>query len=89
MNGTYSGTLTMNNNDFNSCSNAPAQANAVVGNPMLVNPASDWHLQAGSPAIHTGTAITFYGYDGANIDVSHDKDGVTRSTPWTLGIYNY
>jgi hypothetical protein len=33
------------------------------------------------------TSIT--GYDGVPIDVSHDRNGVVRSAPWDLGIYNY
>ncbi|TCS31955.1 hypothetical protein EDC30_1131, partial [Paucimonas lemoignei] len=28
-------------------------------------------------------------YNGESINVSLDKNGVTRSAPWDLGIYNY
>jgi hypothetical protein len=56
---------------------------------MLVNRTSDWHLQSSSPDLNRGAAASFTGYDGQPIDVSHDKNGVVRTAPWDLGIYNY
>ena len=87
--GQYAGTLTIDSNNFYGCSGVPAQANAVVGDPMLVNQASDWRLQTNSPAMNRGAAASITGYDGVNIDVSRDKNGVVRTAPWDLGIYNY
>ena len=87
--GQYAGTLTIDSNNFHGCSGVPAQANAVVGDPMLVNQASDWHLQTNSPAMNRGAAASITGYDGVNIDISRDKHGVVRTAPWDLGIYNY
>lgn len=84
----YTGTMTMDRNNFYNCSGVPAQTNAIVGNPLLVNPASDWHLKTGSPAINSGAVATMPAYGGGTVDVSRDKDSVTRTAPWDLGIYN-
>jgi hypothetical protein len=83
-----SGTLSVDYNDFYNCSGAPAQAHTISGNPMFVNQLSDWHLQSGSAAINAGTPVTMPAYGGGTIDISRDKDGVIRSAPWDLGIYN-
>jgi hypothetical protein len=85
----YTGTFTVDYNNFYNCSGAPSQAHAVIGNPMFVNAASDWHLQSGSPAINSGTVVSMPAYGGGYIDVSHDFNGVVRSSPWDLGIYSY
>ncbi len=87
--GQYTGTLSIDSNNFYGCSGVPAQANAVVGDPLLVNQASDWHLQLHSPALNRGAAASIIGYDGMPIDVSRDRNGVVRTAPWDLGIYNY
>jgi hypothetical protein len=87
--GTYSGTFKVDSNNFYQCANVPAQTNTITGDPLLANPASDWHLQPNSPALNRGAATSITGYDGVAIDVSHDKNGVVRSIPWDLGIYNY
>jgi hypothetical protein len=84
----YSGTAAIDYNNFYNCSGAASQSHAITGNPLFVNSASDWHLQSGSSAINSGTPITMPGYNGTVIDVSRDKDGVVRSSPWDLGIYN-
>lgn len=86
--GSVTGTFTADYNNFYNCSGAPSQAHPITGDPRFVNSASDWHLQAGSPALGSGVAVTFSGYNGSGpIDVSKDKDGVTRTVPWSLGIY--
>jgi hypothetical protein len=87
--GTYSGTLRMESNNFFNCSGTPSQTNAIVGDPLLVNAESDWNLQAASPARNRGSQPSFAGYDGVAIDLSHDKNGVVRTAPWDLGVYNY
>ena len=87
--GQYAGTLVNDSNNFYGCSGIPAQTNAVTGDPMFVNRASDWRLQPGSPAMNRGAMTSITGYDGVPIDVSHDRNGVVRSAPWDLGIYNY
>ena len=54
-----------------------------------MNPVSDWHLQAGSPAIGTGTVVTMSAYPSGATVVNQAKDGVTRpaGSAWDLGIY--
>ncbi len=83
----YSGTAVFDYNDFFNCSGAPGQAHPVVGDPRFVNPTSDWHLLAGSPALNSGAPVTMPAYGGGTIDVSRDKDGVVRTVPWDLGVY--
>jgi hypothetical protein len=86
--GAYTGQLTVDHNDFYNYSSAlPTQTNAITGNPLFVNSASDWHLQSGSPAIGAGVALSKRSYSGGTIDVSHDFNGVARIVPWDLGIY--
>jgi len=85
--GSYLGTLTIGNNNFAGCSDAPAQANPVTGDPLLLNRSSDWRLRAGSPALNAGSVITFIGFDGMPIEVSRDRNGVARTAPWDLGVY--
>jgi hypothetical protein len=84
----YSGTLSVDYNQFSNCSSGVAQTHNVSGTVSFVNAASDWHLQPGSAGINTGTPISFIGYGGVMLDLSRDKNGVVRSTPWDLGIYN-
>lgn len=83
------GTMNMDYNDFYNCSGAPAQSHPVSGNPLFVNQLSDWHLQSGSPAINSGTPVSMPAYGGGSIDMSHDINGIVRTSPWDLGIYNY
>lgn len=75
-------------NNFNNCSGAPSQAHPINGDPLFVDPSSDWRLQTGSPAIGAGTPVSFTGYGGEVIDVSSDKDGLVRAAPWDIGIHN-
>ena len=87
--GSYTGTLTVDHNDFfNYASAIPAQTNAITGNPLFVNNTSDWHLQTGSPALSAGVVASQSAYGGGTIDVSHDYKGVARTVPWDLGIYD-
>lgn len=87
--GNHNGTMTISNNNFHNCSNVPAQNSPVSGDPLLVNPSSDWRLQTASPGRNTGASLSMTGYDGLPIDVSRDRSGVVRTAPWDLGIYNY
>ena len=85
----YTGTLSLDYNHFFDCvSGVPSQAHPITGDPKFVNLASDWHLQAGSPALGSGIPAAFTGYTGAAIDVSKDFTGTTRTVPWDLGIYD-
>ncbi|TCS31956.1 chondroitinase B-like protein [Paucimonas lemoignei] len=84
--GTYSGTFKVDSNNFYNCSNVPAQTNAITGDPLL---GANWTLQDNSPMRNRGAAVSFTGYNGESINVSLDKNGVARSAPWDLGIYNY
>jgi chitodextrinase len=85
----YTGTMTFDYNNIHNCTGSvPSQAHAITGDPNFVNWASDWHLQAGSPAIGAGTPVTMTGYNGEAISVSMDRAGLVRAVPWDLGIYN-
>ncbi|GAB3544337.1 right-handed parallel beta-helix repeat-containing protein [Noviherbaspirillum agri] len=88
-NGNYTGALSVDHNNFHDCKDVPHQKNPVAGDPLLVNRTSDWRLQSGSPAISAGTPISFKGFDGDDIDISRDRDGAIRTTPWDLGVYRY
>jgi hypothetical protein len=82
------GTITVDYNLFSGCSSGvPSQAHSVTGDPQFVNPLSDWHLKSTSPAIGRGTTVTHTGFYGESINVSRNRDGVTRSTPWNVGAY--
>lgn len=85
----YSGTLNIDYNNFYNCYSPPKQNNPVVGVPDFVDPKSDWHIKPGSTStvLNTGTAVTFAGYAGEQIDVTKDKDGFVRGKPWGIGIY--
>ena len=80
--------LTVDYNIFHQCSWAePGQSHAVVGDPMFVDPSSDWHLQPGSAASWAGVEVNILDFNGLSIDVSRNKDGSIRTTPLSLGIY--
>jgi len=83
----YSGTMSLDYNDFYNCPGAPSQIHPVVGDPLFINPRSDWHLASGSPAIQSGTTVTVTGFNAETILVNRDRDNKVRSTPWGLGIY--
>ena len=85
--GSYTGKLILDYNNYYNCSGTPTQTHPIIGNPQFVDLQSNWHLNSGSPAIGSGTKVSFTGYSGELIDVSKDKDQVTRSEPWSLGIY--
>jgi hypothetical protein len=51
---------------------------SVTGDPLFVNYASDWHLQAGSPAIGKGISVA---------GLTKDLDGVTYRNPPDIGCY--
>jgi len=74
-------------NNFYNVTGIPSQVHAITGDPLFVNRLSDWHLQAGSPALGSGIALTLTGYNGELIPVNQDKVGTVRTVPWSLGIY--
>jgi len=85
--GYWTGTLTLDYNNFYKFTSVPSQAHPIVGDPKFNNVSSDWHLQAGSTALGSGAQLSFTGFNGQSIDLSRNKDGVTRTVPWNLGIY--
>ncbi len=88
VNWTYTGTMTLDYNDFYGCLSAPPQVHLAVGvDPLFVNPLSDWHLLAASPLVGAGTTLGFTGFAGEPIDVSMNHDGAARTVPWSPGIY--
>lgn len=84
----YTGTLTINYNNFYNCIGIPKQENSITGDPKFIDPNKDWHLQTGSPSLEKGTPTSFVGFKGEVIPVNKDKDGVTRSAPWDIGVYS-
>ena len=74
---------------FNCSGTLPPQVHSIVGDPLFVNPLSDWHLQNGSSALLSGVVLApFPGFImPGSIDVSKNKDGITRTGLWNLGIY--
>lgn len=85
---TYTGTLDLDYNNFFDCSGTPAQRHTITGDPLFVDPARDWHLRSGSPAIGSGVVASIAGYGGVTIDVSKDAAEIQRTAPWDLGIYD-
>jgi len=86
--GYYTGTVTLDSNNFYNCSSGvPPQTRPIVGAPLFVDPSSDWHLQAGSLSLASGVEVQVIGFNGEVIDVSRNRDGNIRATPWRLGIY--
>jgi hypothetical protein len=85
--GFWNGTLTVDHNTFFGYSSVPTQTNAISGDPMFVDPSSDWHLQPGSPALGSGVEAFVFGCNGEVLDVRRNWDGVARTLPWNLGIY--
>ena len=97
----YTGTLDLDyNNVFDCPANVfPPETNPNPNpanfDPRFVDPPSeDWHLKVGSSALGTGRELDpFPGYrmpgmtEAESIDVSKNRDGITRSIPWNLGIY--
>jgi hypothetical protein len=80
--------LTVDYNNFYQCSSGvPVQSHPISGDPQLVNPSSDWHLQPGSPALGSGIEVNVFGVNGEVIDIWKNRDGVIRSIPVNLGIY--
>jgi uncharacterized repeat protein (TIGR02059 family) len=83
--------LSIENNIFYQCgnNNSPkyngitptnnTTRNNITSNPLFLS-ASDFHLQAGSPAIGKGLKIT---------DITNDFDGNTFNDPPSIGIYEY
>jgi uncharacterized repeat protein (TIGR02059 family) len=84
-------TLSLENNIFynNGNNNLPRYSgitpsnnttqNNIISNPLFISP-SDFHLQAGSPAIGKGLKIT---------DVTTDYDGNTLKDPPSIGAYEF
>jgi hypothetical protein len=90
MQGLQTGTVAdVDYNDFyNNAGSAFSQAHPITGNPLFVNTASDWHLAATSPAIGRGATIPdFKGFNGETMSIAFDRNNLTRTTPWDLGIY--
>lgn len=60
---------------------APSGTGDIVADPKFVSNGSDYHLQAGSPALNAGAADAVYG----------DASSVLRpnSTGWDIGAYQY
>lgn len=72
--------VTVDYNVYSGNGNGPAQdAHRINAAPLLVNNASDWHLQAGSPAKAAGT----------NTGVVYDYDGYVRprGAAYSIGAY--
>jgi hypothetical protein len=86
---TYDGTLDLDYNNFYDCLSVPSQVNAITGDPLLIDPALNWHVDVTvpSPVIGAGTPVTMPAYGGGYIAVDSDKDGAPREDNWDLGVY--
>jgi len=61
---------------------AGKDTHGVLGSdPLVVNAASDFHLQAGSPCVGAGIQL--------NSIFTIDYDGVTRGSTWDIGAFEY
>ena len=83
-----SGTSNMDYNLYFHSQNTPDEPNSVYFDPCFIAAPTDCHLNQNSRGVNTGTVCTFTGFDGETMDVSKDKDGVTRTVPWDMGIYD-
>jgi len=81
------GTLSLDYNLFYNSPSPPSQPHGVYANPQFVNILSDWHLLPTSPALGAGTVTTFTGWSGETIDISHDRVGLLRIPPWSIGVF--
>lgn len=85
----YSGTFTHSYNNYYGYTSPPSQSNAVTGDPLFTNIASDWTSQEGSPSIDAGTTVTMSAYPSGSTTVTTTKDGATRSGTWDLGPHEW
>jgi len=61
---------------------ASRDTHSVLGSdPLVVNPTSNFHLQAGSPCRDAGIQ--------RNSSFTDDYDGVTRGSTWDIGAFEY
>jgi hypothetical protein len=68
--------------------NPPGEPHGIFNkDPMFVDPAANWHLRKGSPALKSGMKVIFPDYEGKTIDLSYDRDGMRRGARWDLGVY--
>jgi hypothetical protein len=82
------GTLTNDHNLYYNSPQAPKEAHGVYADPMFVDNNRNWRLKTGSPAIGAGAVLNnFSGHNGESINLSNDRDGVKRTTPWDIGAY--
>lgn len=86
---TYTGTLSLDYNNFFKCNNSSTQIHPISGDPLFVDIKSDWRLNANSPAINSGTIVNPIGFKGESFKVNIDKNGKNRTPPWDLGVYEY
>ncbi len=79
----YDGTgdLTVNNTCFHLNGFDPLSGSGNISADPLFVSSTDYHLQAGSPAINAGTTGTY----------AYDFDGVARpqGSAWDMGVYEY
>lgn len=68
----------------------PSESNGVYADPLIADiDSGNWHICYGSPAIGAGTPITgFTLRSGQIIDISRDFDGIQRTEPWDMGVYD-
>lgn len=83
----YTGSLNLDYNNFFKCTNSPTQAHSISGDPLFIDIKSDWHLNAGSPAINSGSPVTATGFNGEQFKINLDQNGKERKFQWDLGVY--
>ena len=79
---TFTGTKTLDYNNFYTCTSPPSQVHAIAGDPLLN---SNFTQQVASPLRDAGTAITTWpAYGGGTTTL----DLTTAPTGWFVGTFN-
>lgn len=90
-NWSVTGTVTSDYNDWYNCTSPPTETHSITTNPTFVNRPTDLHLQAGSPAIDAGLAITTINAYPSGTQSCCDVDyaGTSWVTTREIGAYTY
>ena len=57
-------------------------SNAIIGNPLFVNPGSDFHLQSTSPAIDAGLTLP-------EVTEDYEHNSRPQGSGYDIGAYEY
>ena len=77
--------MTLNNNFYENTPNINGvitDSNAIIGNPLFVNPGSDFHLQSTSPAIDAGLTLS-------EVTEDYEHNSRPQGSGYDIGAYEY